>query len=488
MGKPRGFLEFPRETPGRRPIEERVKDWREIYREMPEEALRKQGARCMDCGIPFCHKGCPLGNIIPDWNDLVYRDRWKDAYAALRATNNFPEFTGRVCPAPCEESCVLGINEKPVTIKNIELSIVERAFAEDRAVARPPAKRTGKRVAVVGSGPAGLACADQLNRAGHLVAVLERADRIGGLLTYGIPDFKLEKRFVRRRIDIMREEGIEFRTGCNVGVSVSTEALRKEFDAICLAGGATQPRDLPVPGRDLAGIHFAMEYLGQQNRVLAGDPIPREKRILAEGKRVVILGGGDTGADCLGTAHRQRAASVHQFELLPRPPAERTPDMPWPRWPAILRTSSAHEEGGIRDFGINTKGFSGSAGRVEKIHAVRVEFGPPDPIPGRRPMSELPGSEFEVDVDLVFLALGFLGPERTGAVGELGLKLDPRGNVATGKDYMTSVPGVFAAGDMRRGQSLVVWAILEGREAARCIDKHLMGVTSLPRAGAGMVW
>jgi len=486
MGKPTGFMEFQREMPRRRPVEERVKDWHEIYIEMPEEALRKQGARCMDCGIPFCHKGCPLGNIIPDWNDLVYKGRWADAYAALRATNNFPEFTGRVCPAPCEEACVLGINAKPVTIKNIEATIVERAYSEGRAGARPPAVRTGKKVAVVGSGPSGLACADQLNRAGHLVTVLERDDRIGGLLRYGIPDFKLEKRFVQRRIDIMAEEGIAFETGCHVGVNLPAKDLTGRFDAVCLAGGATLARDLTVPGRDLPGIHFAMEYLPQQNRVNAGESIPSAARIDAAGKRVVILGGGDTGADCLGTAHRQGASAVLQFELLPRPPAERTPEMPWPTWPTILRTSSAHEEGGDRDFGINTKRFSGR-GRVEKLHAVRVEFGPPEPATGRRPMRELPDSEFEVEADLVLLAMGFLGPEKS-IIGELGLEVDGRGNVASDREYRTSLPGVFAAGDMRRGQSLVVWAILEGREAARCIDKFLMGTTSLPRAGAGVAW
>jgi glutamate synthase (NADPH) small chain len=440
----------------------------------------------MDCGIPFCHKGCPLGNIIPDWNDLVYKGRWKDAYGALRATNNFPEFTGRVCPAPCEEACVLGINEKPVTIKNIEVTIVERAFREGRAGPRPPATRTGKRVAVVGSGPAGLACADQLNAAGHEVTVFERDDRIGGLLTYGIPDFKLEKTIVRRRIEIMEKEGIAFRTGAHVGINVSVEGLRKEFDAVCLTGGSTQARELPIPGRELAGVHLAMEYLGQQNRFLAGDPVAPERRIDAAGKRVVILGGGDTGADCLGTAIRQGAAAVHQFELLPKPPLARTAEMPWPTWPTILRTSSAHEEGGIRDFGINTKGFSGSNGRLQKLSAVRVEFGPPEPGTGRSPMKELPGTEFEVDVDLVLLAMGFVGPERGGVIQELGLKLDGRGNVATGRDYQTGVPGVFAAGDMRRGQSLVVWAIAEGREAARAIDKFLVGKTSLPRVGAGM--
>ena len=486
MGLPRGFMEFPREMPPRRPVAERIKDWREIYLEMPEEKLKKQGARCMDCGIPFCHKGCPLGNIIPDWNDLVYRSRWQEAYAALRATNNFPEFTGRICPAPCEEACVLGINEKPVTIKHIEVSIADRAFQDGLMAPRIPPSRTGKRVAVVGSGPAGLACADQLNQAGHLVTVFERDDRIGGLLVYGIPDFKMEKNVVQRRVDQMAAEGITFKTGCHVGVNYPAASLRTDFDAICLTGGATQARDLPVPGRELSGIHFAMEYLTQQNRVGAGDAVPAGERILAEGKRVVILGGGDTGADCLGTAHRQGASVVYQFELLPKPPLERTPAMPWPEWPMILRTSGAHEEGGIRDFSINTRSFSGRGGRVEKLHGVRVEFGPPDPATGRRSMVEVPGSEFELDVDLVLLAMGFVGPERGGVLEELGVQLDARGNVAAGKDYQTSVPGVYTAGDMRRGQSLVVWAIAEGREAARAIDHHLMGVSNLPKTGAAM--
>ena len=486
MGKPTGFMEFPRETPSRRPVDERVRDWREIYHDMSEEALRKQGARCMDCGIPFCHKGCPLGNIIPDWNDLIYKGRWKDAYAALRATNNFPEFTGRICPAPCEEACVLGINEKPVTIKNIEVTIAQRAFQEGHLAPLPPLARTGKKVAVVGSGPAGLACADQLNQAGHAVTVFERDDRIGGLLAYGIPDFKLEKHVVQGRVDLMAQEGINFRTGCHVGVNFPAQPLRKDFDAVCLTGGATAARDLPVPGRDLSGIHFAMEYLSQQNRVCAGASIEPSQRISAEGKRVAILGGGDTGADCLGTAHRQGALSVAQFELLPKPPPERTEAMPWPEWPTILRTSSAHEEGGIRDFSINTKRFSGENGRVRKLHAVRVEFGPPDPETGRRPMLEIPGSEFEMEVDLVLLAMGFTGPERGGAIRELGLRIDPRGNVATDRRYQTSVPGVFAAGDMRRGQSLVVWAIAEGREAARAIDQYLMGTTGLPKTGAAL--
>src|SRR5262245_24722102 len=418
MGEPRGFMKFPREMPRRRPVEERIRDWREIYLEMPEDGLKQQGARCMDCGIPFCHKGCPLGNIIPDWNDLVYRGRWEDALAALHATNNFPEFTGRICPAPCEEACVLGINEKPVTIKNIEMSIIDRAYAERRLSPRPPASRTGKTVAVVGSGPAGLACADQLNRAGHLVTVFERDDRIGGLLVYGIPDFKLEKNVVERRIALMAAEGVTFRTRVNVGVNFPARSLLSDFDAVCLTGGATQARELPVPGRELGGIHLAMEYLTQQNRLGFGDSVDAERRITAHGRRVVILGGGDTGADCLGTAHRQGAKVVYQFELLPKPPLERNASMPWPSWPMILRTSGAHEEGGVRDWSINTKSFRGRNGRVEKLRAVRVEFGAPESGTGRRPMLEAPGSEFELEVDLVLLAMGFTGPERKGVLSE----------------------------------------------------------------------
>ncbi len=479
-------MEFPRESPPRRSVEERIKDWREIYLEVPEERLRQQGARCMDCGIPFCHKGCPLGNIIPDWNDLVYRARWADAIESLHSTNNFPEFTGRICPAPCEEACVLGINERPVTIKQIEMNIIDRAYADGRIHSRPPESRTGKSVAVVGSGPAGLACADQLNRAGHSVTVFERDDRIGGLLTYGIPDFKLEKHIVTRRLKIMEAEGVVFKTGIHVGVNFPAESLRRDFDAVCLTGGATQARELPVPGRELKGIHLAMDYLTQQNKVGAGDTVPAEERISAAGKRVVILGGGDTGADCLGTAHRHGAAAVYQFELLPKPPLARDDTMPWPNWPMILRTSGAHEEGGIRDWSINTKAFTGRNGRVERLHAVRVEFGPSDPVTGRRAMNEVPGSEMEIETDFVLLAMGFTGPERGGVLKELGVKLDARGNVQADQNYMTSIPGVFAAGDMRRGQSLVVWAIAEGREAARGIDQHLMGKTTLPLAGAQM--
>jgi glutamate synthase (NADPH) small chain len=472
MGNPTGFIEIGRVTPERRPVEERIHDWREVYKDFPEDTLKAQASRCMDCGVPFCHQGCPLGNIIPDWNDLVYRDRWKEALQRLLATNNFPEFTGRICPAPCEGSCVLGINSDPVTIKNIEVTIIDRAFKEGIIKASPPAVRTGKRVAVVGSGPAGLAAAAQLNQAGHWVTVFERAERIGGLLRYGIPEFKMEKRVLQRRLDLMTEEGIKFRTNANVGVNVSVDELKHDFDAILLAGGATAPRDLPVPGRELNGIYFAMQYLTLQNKRCEGDSIPDSEFISAKDKHVVIIGGGDTGADCLGTVHRQGAGSVVQFELLPKPPAERAADNPWPNWPNIFRTSSAHEEGGGREYAVLTKSFTGN-GRVQKLNGVHVEF------EGRN-MKEMPGTEFTIDADLVLLAMGFLGPERNGMLAQLGVDLTDRGNVAVNADKMTTVPGIFAAGDMARGQSLVVWAIREGRVAARGIDKYLMGTTELP--------
>jgi glutamate synthase (NADPH) small chain len=476
MGKITGFLEIPRELPPRRPVEERLKDWRELEGKLSEDKLRQQGARCMDCGIPFCHKGCPLGNIIPDWNDFIFRGRWKDAIQRLHSTNNFPEFTGRVCPAPCEEACVLNINDAPVTIKQIEKQIIDHAFAEGWVTPQPPPRQTGKKVAVVGSGPAGLACAQQLARAGHLVTVFERADRIGGLLRYGIPDFKMEKHLVDRRMEQMKAEGVSFVTSANVGFDVPTAGLRRSFDAICLAGGATAPRDLPIPGRELDGIHFAMDFLPQQNKLVAGDEVSNQ--VTAAGKRVVILGGGDTGSDCLGTSNRQGALSVHQFELLPRPPDRRTADMPWPDWPMIFRTSSSHEEGVVRDFSINTKRFSGEDGKVKKLHGVHLEWKQGGN--GRPQMVEMADSDFEIDCDLVLLALGFLGPERGGPINDLGVNLDERGNVATDRSYMSSVPGVFACGDLRRGQSLVVWAIWEGREAARGVDAYLMGESRIP--------
>jgi glutamate synthase (NADPH/NADH) small chain len=435
----------------------------------------------MDCGIPFCHQGCPLGNLIPDWNDFVYRDRWQAAIERLHATNNFPEFTGRLCPAPCEGSCVLGINNDAVTIKGIEVSIIDRAFDEGWVTAQPPLVRTGRRVAVVGSGPAGLAAAAQLNRAGHLVTVLERADRVGGLLRYGIPAFKLEKRFLDRRLELLREEGVEFRTNCNVGVNVSVEDLRREFQAIVLAGGATAPRDLKIPGRELGGIHFAMEYLTESNRRCEGDAVAAiedPRAISARGKHVIIIGGGDTGADCLGTAHRQGAASVHQLELLPRPPDERAASNPWPTWPNIFRVSSAHEEGGERLYSIATEHFSGNGdGRVATLHGTKVEMKMKDGRPSFEPVA---GSAFELKADLVLLAMGFLGPERNGMLDQLGVRITERGNVWRDGNWMTSVPGVFAAGDMQRGQSLIVWAIAEGRSCARGVDQYLMGRSDLP--------
>jgi glutamate synthase (NADPH) small chain len=476
MGKITGFKEFKRETPSRRPARERLKDWREFDLKMPEDKLRTQGARCMDCGVPFCHKGCPLGNLIPDWNDLIYRGRWRDAIDRLHSTNNFPEFTGRVCPAPCEEACVLNINNDPVTIKLIEKSIIEHAFAEGWIGPHTAIRQTGKKAAVIGSGPAGLACAQQLARAGHKVTVYERADRIGGLLRYGIPGFKLEKRFLDRRLEQMQAEGVRFITDCRAGYDIHADELRAKYDAICLTVGATKPRDLRIPGRELKGIRFAMEFLPQQNKREAGDIIDPATEITARGKNVVILGGGDTGSDCLGTSNRQGAKVVHQFELLPMPPARRTAEMPWPEWPMILRTSSSHEEGVERDWSINTKSFSGENGHVRKLHGVRLAWKRDN---GRMVMEELPGTEFELECDLVLLALGFLGPEPDGIIAELGLELDQRGNIAC-QNYMSSVPGVFAAGDGRRGQSLVVWAIWEGREAARAVDAYLMGETMLP--------
>ena len=479
MGKATGFLEYAREAPERRPVAERVNDWFEIYVDFPEEKARTQGARCMDCGVPFCHTGCPLTNIIPDWNDLVYRGRWKEAVRVLHSTNNFPEFTGRICPAPCETSCVLGINEPPVSIKAIERTIIDHAFRQGWIHPEPPPERTGKRVAVVGSGPAGLAAAQQLNRAGHAVTVFEKADRIGGLLRYGIPDFKMEKHLIDRRIAQMEAEGVEFRTSAWVGQNVAVEDLRKDYGAILLAGGAEHARDLNVPGRELKGIHFAMDFLPQQNKRVAGDagiqadPGRLAEPILATGRRVVIIGGGDTGADCLGTSHRQKAASVRQLEIMPMPPAERSPATPWPLWPLQLRVESSHEEGGERDWAVATTAFSGDEhGNVKRLHCVRV--GPP---PVFEPVA---GSEFTVEADLVLLAMGFTGPVRGGMLEQLGVELDARGNVRTGAGSMSSVPGVFAAGDMRRGQSLVVWAIAEGRKAARDIDAWLMGDSKLP--------
>jgi glutamate synthase (NADPH/NADH) small chain len=472
MGKVTGFLEIEREQPQRRNASERINDWFEIYQPFPEEKQRDQAARCMDCGVPFCHTGCPVNNIIPDWNDLVYNNRWEQAIRRLHATNNFPEFTGRICPAPCEAACVLGIDQPPVSIKLVEKSIVERAWDEGWIHPEPPEQNTGKRVAVVGSGPAGLAAAQQLRRAGHSVTVYEKNDRVGGLLRYGIPNFKLEKHVIDRRIAQMKAEGVTFLTDAHVGVNIPVETLTEHYDAILLAGGAEQPRNLNIPGREFKGIHFAMEFLPQQNHRNQGDVVPEDIAISAKGKRVVIIGGGDTGADCLGTSLRQGAKSVQQFEIMPQPPDSRAASTPWPLWPLQLRTESSHEEGYVlgenfvRGWSINSINFTGDEnGNVKQLHGVRV--GPP-------PRFEvIEGSEFTLDADLVLLAMGFLGPVRTGMIEQFGLALDARGNVLT-NDFQSSVENIFAAGDMRRGQSLVVWAIAEGRKAAEAVDKYLM--------------
>jgi glutamate synthase (NADPH/NADH) small chain len=467
MGKIRGFLEIERREHQKRPVAERLSDWREFELPVPDAELGEQAARCMDCGIPFCHDGCPLGNLIPDWNDLLSKGRLAEAASALHATNNFPEVTGRVCPAPCEASCVLNIDEVPVTIKNVERGIADRAFDDHLVVPEVPRVRTGKRVAIVGSGPAGLAAAQQLARLGHDVTVFERDDRIGGLLRYGIPDFKMEKHIIDRRVDQMKAEGVTFRTSVNVGVDITGAELKSAHHAVILCGGARRPRDLPVPGRELGGIHFAMEFLEQGNRRIAGDTIAEDRAILATGKRVVIIGGGDTGSDCLGTSHRQKAAHVTQLELLPKPPARRAPSHPWPAWPLVLRTSSSQEEGGARDWAVMTTSFAGDGeGRVKALRAVRVEMRP-----GQAP-SPMLGTEFEIPCEIVLLAMGFVGSERVGLLEQLGVEMDARGNVKT-VESRTNVDGVFAAGDQARGQSLVVWAIAEGRRAAAAVDACL---------------
>ncbi len=476
MGDATGFLKHPRETPTRRPVPVRLRDWKEVYEPYPFERLRTQASRCMDCGIPFCNNGCPLGNLIPDWNDLVWRDRWRQAIERLHATNNFPEFTGRLCPAPCESACVLGINADPVAIKQVEVSIIDRAWEEGWVGPVRPERLTGKRVAVIGSGPSGLAAAQQLTRAGHTVVVYERADRPGGLLRYGIPEFKMEKRVLDRRLDQMRAEGTTFVCGVEAGVDVSGEALRSDFDAVVLAGGATLARDLPIPGRELAGIYQAMEFLPLANRVQQGDLA--ETPISAAGKRVVIIGGGDTGADCLGTVHRQGAAAVRQLEILPRPPDQRDPSTPWPLWPLMFRTSSAHEEGGERLFSVNTERFQDDGdGHVAALRLHEVAMAT---VEGRPSFQKVDGTDFVVDADLVLLALGFAGPERSPLLEQLGVELTPRGVVGRDGDWQTNAEGVFVCGDMGRGQSLIVWAIAEGRSAASAVDRWLMGRTLLP--------
>jgi len=477
MGKTTGFLDLQRIQEAAEPVPLRVRHYREFTLSLKDDEASRQGARCMDCGIPFCQTGCPVHNIIPDWNDLAYREQWQSALEVLHSTNNFPEFTGRVCPAPCEAACTLNINNDPVGIKSIEHFLIDKGWAEGWVVPQPPAAKTGKRVAVVGSGPAGMACAQQLARAGHDVVLFEKADRIGGLLRYGIPDFKMEKHLVDRRMAQMAEEGVEFRPNTNVGVDIAPATLLDEFDAVALTGGAEAPRDLPVPGRDLGGVHFAMEFLPQQNKVVAGDAVPDQ--ISAAGKHVVVIGGGDTGSDCVGTSNRHGALSVTQFELLPQPPDVENKPLVWPYWPIKLRTSSSHEEGVNRDWAVATKRFEGTDGKVTKLIAARVEWQKDG---GAMKMVEVPDSEFELPADLVLLAMGFVGPVAAGMVDQFGVAKDARSNVkATTDDYQTSVPKVFAAGDMRRGQSLVVWAIREGRQCARAVDEFLMGASSLPR-------
>ncbi|HZK89119.1 MAG TPA: glutamate synthase subunit beta [Stellaceae bacterium] len=483
MGKPTGFLEVEREDRHYHKVAARRQNWREFMQPLPEKTLRAQAMRCMDCGIPFCHEGCPVNNIIPDWNNLVYRDQWKNALTVLHSTNNFPEFTGRICPAPCEASCTLNIDDNPVTIKTIECAIVDRGWAEGWIVPLMAARKSGKRVAVVGSGPAGMACAQQLARAGHAVTLFEKSDRIGGLLRYGIPDFKMEKHLIDRRVEQMAAEGVEFRPSTEIGVTLSVQKLLADYDAVAMTGGAEWARDLEVPGRELAGIHYAMDFLPQQNKRNAGDDEPRAApggTISAAGKHVVVIGGGDTGSDCIGTSTRQGAASITQLEILPKPPEHENKALTWPDWPLKLRTSSSQEEGCERDWAVLTKRAVGANGKIEALECVRVEWA--QGADGRWSMREMPDSTFELKADLVLLAMGFLGPRRPGMVEQSGVALDPRGNVqANVADYKSSVPKMFSAGDMRRGQSLVVWAIREGRQCARAIDEFLMGKTTLPR-------
>jgi glutamate synthase (NADPH/NADH) small chain len=484
MADPRGFLKIKRSSSRYRAVRERLKDYRETAILPQEQEVLAQASRCMDCGTPFCHWSCPIGNYVPEWNDHMFLGNWKEAFMLLEATNNFPEFTGRLCPALCEYSCVLGINDDPVTIRENELSIIERAFKHGLVKPRKPAFRTGKKVAVVGSGPAGLACAAQLNKAGHTVTVFEKDDKIGGILRYGIPDFKLEKRIIDRRLGILKKEGIIFKTKTNIGAGYAVSRLKKDFDAVCLAIGSRVPRDLAIEGRQLKGIHFAMDYLIQANKKVEGKTVSSGEHITAQGKRVVVIGAGDTGADCVGTAHRQGALSVTQIELLPKPPECRSEDYPWPSYPMLLKTSSSHEEGGTRLWSIMTKKFVGEKGTVKRLSCVRVSF-VPDETKGPRAkkcpiMKEMPKSDFQIKADMVILALGFLHPEHAGAVEAFGVERDGRGNIATGDDYATSVKGVFSAGDSRRGQSLIVWAIAEGRRAAHHIDTYLTGNSDLP--------
>ncbi|MFZ3322128.1 MAG: glutamate synthase subunit beta [Usitatibacter sp.] len=481
MGKITGFMEIERRDRAYTPVPERIKVFKEFVRNLSDEEMGKQGARCMDCGIPFCQTGCPVNNIIPDWNDLVYRNNWREALAVLHSTNNFPEFTGRVCPAPCEAACVLNINNNPVTIKSIEQAIVDKGFAEGWVLPQIPAHKTGRKVAVVGSGPAGMACAQQLARAGHDVTLFEKSDRIGGLLRYGIPDFKMEKHLIDRRMEQMAKEGVTFRPNAHVGVTISAKELLGKFDAIALTGGSEKPRDLPVPGRELDGVHFAMDFLPLQNKKGAGDNVV--KQLVATGKHVVVIGGGDTGSDCIGTSIRQGAASVVNFELMPQPPEQEDKPLTWPYWPLKLRTSSSHEEGAERDFAVATKFFQGKDGKVESLTACHVEW--VKDAKGGMKMQEVPGSEFTLPAELVLLAMGYVHPVHEGMIDQLGVAKDTRGNVKATTDgagcYATSVPKVFAAGDMRRGQSLVVWAIREGRQCAREVDAFLMGSSELPR-------
>jgi glutamate synthase (NADPH) small chain len=476
MGQVDGFMKYKREMPKSRDPKERINDYKEIYTPLEKEKVKQNAARCMDCGVPFCHNGCPLGNNIPDFNDAVYQGNWEEAVKILGSTNNFPEFTGRICPAPCEASCVLSINNNPVTIEYIEKSIAETGFEKGYIKANPPKNRTGKRVAIVGSGPAGLAAAAQLNKAGHWVTVFERSDRVGGLLRYGIPDFKLEKNIIDRRVRLMEQEGIIFRTNAHVGVNISAKHLQQEFDAVVLAGGASAPRDLPIPGRNLKGVHFAMEFLPQQNKRVAGDRI-FSGDILATGKNVLVIGGGDTGSDCVGTSNRQEAKAVTQIELLAKPPLKRADDNPWPLWPMVLMTSSSHEEGVNRQWAILTKEFVGdNNGRLTGLKVVDIVWG--SNAQGRMGFEEIPGTERVITCELALLAIGFTGAEKGGMIDELGVQLDERGNIKT-ENYMTTQEGIFSAGDIRRGQSLVVWAISEGREAARAVDTFLMGSSNL---------